>query len=638
MGLLARLCAILLISIILAQPAFASPPCYDELDADAHSLEIAETIYQMDWMEYTCDAGAMGWAPAHTDISEWACEYATDSTYRWAYANGSSAANVTELGRSVVAEACETHDLSAGCVAFSSDWHSLQTAENAYYTDNNEYSCDLTGYWAPAHTDLSQWSCNSAGLGGYEWTFTSGVGEEYTLDETESVDCSDKWKCTADGFGGDTTEIDEVVDTNSVPHNLTLEVIGNGKVFWPAPVNVSGLNLTAMVVIGSNLVSVDTSEYGNLDKAANVTIYDLPYLRQPVVYRNGAACTTHCSHISYLGGDYTFGVNGFSNYTSGPNAALEIYDDNDAQGGSQGKDVGDNIYFFANYSNVTSGLPIDNTLGSCSITFSEAPAGPHAMSYNSTSRLWEYNRTFSGGPVSWSVSCTSPTYEPLALGDTLNFPSLLGTSAPSGVANITKFAEGRYEYSGGIANETTEGGNVTGYNLTGNESTEKWAGYYGNVTAWKVLGLDGSRLMYGWSWDALNGGEVCASTGTTFDWDSPAPVAGTDVDDVWGFDSSDSDSANMTLTTTANYYVAEHSGTTNGTYTYNGSRAGVWQTFVLGDGSGFAPGNKNGLAFCVNISGTQTAFTGDPHMFQLMVATNDAPSTYESYYFFLELD
>ena len=152
---------ILILSIILIHPIFAGP-CYDNLYDDARALSIYEDTYNAENGEYTCDKGLLGWTPTHTNIDEWNCEYADRHGYGWNYTNGSSNSNVSNMGVWVSAPACPTPDMALGCLKFSSDLQSLKNAEEVYYNENLVYSCDLTGYWTPANTSPSQWTCLGA--------------------------------------------------------------------------------------------------------------------------------------------------------------------------------------------------------------------------------------------------------------------------------------------------------------------------------------------------------------------------------------------------------------------------------------------------------------------------------------------
>lgn len=181
------------------------------------------------------------------------------------------------------------------------------------------------------------------------------------------------------------------------------------------------------------------------------------------------------------------------------------------------------------------------------------------------------------------------------------------------------------------ANYTTEGGNVTNLNLTGNVSTEKWAGYWGNVSGNIVLS-PGTAMFYTWNWDSSYGGEVCAiAAPSEFDWSAVQNIGAAVIDTAWGFFAGDVDSAASTFAdascnvNVAGVAVAPSTGvTTNG---------GTFETCAVGDGGA----NKSDVAFCVNITQGGTLFntlTGD---YQLLAATNESVGGFETHYFWLEL-
>ncbi|NYZ76902.1 hypothetical protein H0O02_01145, partial [Candidatus Micrarchaeota archaeon] len=571
----AVLSAIFLLFLI---PAAHAGACYSKLNTDATSLQGAETNYASDNGAYTCSAAAMGWTPVYTSLSEWTCEYATDSTYRWTYLNGTSSANATESGRDVAADECIIGQLSPGCLQFASELQSLKTSEEAYFTDHTFYGCDLGAYW----TVPDGWVCNSAGGSGYTWTFTSQLGEVFVVNESSDVDCSEQLFCNSSGFGGATTNTSAIIRTKNFT-GLKLEAVGSGKISWAGSLDLAGLNISSIVAISNNLVSVDTGTIANLNRPANVTIYDLTYRERPVLYRNSAVCSSGtCTFISYAGGDYSFSVTGFSNYTTGPNSRLFIYDDNDPEGGSQGKQAGDNVFFFANYSNITSGVPITNAIGSCNISFSEAPNGPSAMAYNATSKLWEYNRTISGTSINWNVSCDATGYEPLTTTDNALLSSdVNGTQVDLYAANITNSTDlARWEPNVTPGNDTTEGGNITMLNLNGSSLTDRWAGYFGNISGDLLLtdyAGGSASYLYSWSWNSSYGGVVCASTNSTLGRIDIAGAAGSDIDIAWGFGS-----------------VAD-----NGAATFNGSNCSlVFDSTPVSDANYADTGPAGGFRTC----------------------------------------
>jgi len=256
-----------------------------------------------------------------------------------------------------------------------------------------------------------------------------------------------------------------------------------------------------------------------------------------------------------------------------------------------------------------------------------------AAGYNESAfELWEY------ASGSWALLNNTPDivnnilalsglvpasgYGPLNNGPS---PSAPGSMGPA--SNATLVEEGRYNYTGGIANETTEGGNVTGFNLTGNDSTDRWAGYFGNVSGEIVLGINASNIMYDWAWNGA-AGEVCATaTAGTFDWAGLAAATAQELNSIFSHAAS-SDNATSTLT--------DASGTINIEGTSVTSTAVIddqnWQTVAIGDGGG---ASKADYAFCVNLTAGAPTVAGSSGNYQLMVATQ--PATIETYYFFMDL-
>ena len=204
---------------------------------------------------------------------------------------------------------------------------------------------------------------------------------------------------------------------------------------------------------------------------------------------------------------------------------------------------------------------------------------------------------------------------------------LAGVFAISDAATGTVVEEGYYTYSGAQASDPTEGGNVTGYNLTGNDSTDRWAGYFGNVTGDIVLGLTESEIMYSWTWNG-GAGEVCASAGAgTFDWANLAITTAADINTIFVQGAAD-DNATNTLTDATGTIDIDGTTVTSAAVTDDQS----WETVAVEDGGGAV---KEDYAFCVNMSSGAATVTGANGNYQLMVATQ--PATIETYYFFLEL-
>jgi len=197
--------------------------------------------------------------------------------------------------------------------------------------------------------------------------------------------------------------------------------------------------------------------------------------------------------------------------------------------------------------------------------------------------------------------------------------------------NWTVLGTGKYTPTKN-ANVTTEGGNVTNVDFASNISTEKWAGFWGNVSGAVVL-TPGSSMFYTWTWDSSNGGEVCAVAASSgFDWASVQQTAAAAVDGIWNFGSA-IDNATNTLTSSCAVTVA---GTPVSGSAGNYTGVGGFETCVVADD--VAPADKSDLAFCVNITQNGNLFNGQPGDYELLTATNETAGQYETYYFWLELD
>jgi len=97
------------------------------------------------------------------------------------------------------------------------------------------------------------------------------------------------------------------------------------------------------------------------------------------------------------------------------NSALRIWDDADPDGGSHQINVSQQAKFYANYSNATSKAPIVGA--NCTVQFPDQTA---TMTYNATSRFYEYNRTFtSPGLTPYNISCNATLYQRLNLTDSI---------------------------------------------------------------------------------------------------------------------------------------------------------------------------------------------------------------------------
>ncbi|MFP4400437.1 MAG: hypothetical protein ACLFPQ_01020, partial [Candidatus Woesearchaeota archaeon] len=180
--------------------------------------------------------------------------------------------------------------------------------------------------------------------------------------------------------------------------------------------NFSGADLDSQINLSNNHVEINSANLHNsINSSANISIYNLTFLHDPVVYKDGSLCITpECNTTNYENNTLNMTVSGFSTYAAGANALLTIWDPTDIKGGENTVYPDDDVVFTANYSNI-SGTPLNRSDIFCNISFSDRENATR-MNYSSTTGLYTYTRSFSSHiSYGWNVSCnaTSLGYEPI---------------------------------------------------------------------------------------------------------------------------------------------------------------------------------------------------------------------------------
>ena len=250
----------------------------------------------------------------------------------------------------------------------------------------------------------------------------------------------------ASSFDGATTDFSALPDISSAG-SVVLENSSYGAINWSGGgYDVINADFDANVRFGQDWVYVDSlALHPSLNSSANVTFYNVGY-QYPLVYRNGAVCSS-CQVQSFSGGELTFSVTGFSNYSIGSNSYLGVWDDSDVSAVANGSQM----TFYANYSNSSSGAPISSN-AYCEFTQNSSGSWSAIanMTYNPSSLLYEINRTFSS-PVDarFNVSCyTTQAYGNLTTND--------GFSVVQGISSCGEIsAAGDYYLMGDVSSNTT---------------------------------------------------------------------------------------------------------------------------------------------------------------------------------------
>ena len=259
--------------------------------------------------------------------------------------------------------------------------------------------------------------------GDYEWWITCSDGANEKESEKRSLSIRFPSPSYANFDDPETTDFESVEDITNVCQPL-LGKVGVFRIVWYGCVNASWADFDTYITFGYNFVDVDSANLNDtFNTSANITFYGLSYLHTPVILRDGKICNPpDCVITSYSSGTLSFNVTHFTNYSSSANSNLSIWDQTDPEGGSRTVYVNENVTFFANYTNLTSGEPINGSGVYCEISFNVSPYGPFNMTFNSSSLLYEYNRSFSlGGFYSWNVTCNGSVqdYEPLSANDSI---------------------------------------------------------------------------------------------------------------------------------------------------------------------------------------------------------------------------
>ena len=157
----------------------------------------------------------------------------------------------------------------------------------------------------------------------------------------------------------------------------------------------------------NNFIELDSVKYPQFNKSADITFYNLAFEKTPIILKNGILCQD-CRVIAYNNGSFSFSVQGFTNYTAGPNSLLEVWN-------SDNTEISENADFYANYTNRTSGIIVSNA--TCKIEFSDSSS---LMAFNLTKGIYEFSRAFSAyGNYSYDISCNHTDFETLNAADTI---------------------------------------------------------------------------------------------------------------------------------------------------------------------------------------------------------------------------
>lgn len=225
--------------------------------------------------------------------------------------------------------------------------------------------------------------------------------------------------------------------------------------------------------------------------------------------------------------------------------------------------------------------------------------------------------------------------------------------ATAEVGNATDVSRGdsvRYSLGATGSVQQAWAGNVTGFKMNATSITQRWQGFYGNITGDIVLGDGSNNLFYEWG-NANPTGEILAANHTGPDWSSIYCVN-------WSSSPSDRRYNEQTLNSFIGYTTDSEranqdaiNGTFNQTFLSSVTIGSV--TFTSSnncsmatpfDNNGYSPdyqelilSDNESVIFAGILEDGVTGFNGAEADFQLMVGDDGDDSVTTDYYFFVEL-
>jgi hypothetical protein len=299
---------------------------------------------------------------------------------------------------------------------------------------------NISGTWMANETktitgtsDSESYSLYNINNGTYIWnceTYDNNGNSDFAVNRTFSIVEPVQPNATEFNVTYGSTNLSAIPDLNNVT-NLTLAA-EKGKIQFPADYGVDANNqdYDTNIEIGDSFISVNTSALNpTFNASANLTM-NVPGCPAKIYYGEGvyassqdiiaegnvcnASSDPSCTNVNCSNNTVTFTVSHFTGFASGVTANLTVWDENDTgvPYGNQAKYVGDDVKFFANYTNSTD--PIQGA--SCSINFSDSSG---SMSYNS-SGFYEYTRSFIFNQnYDWNATCSKTGYDILTAIDNI---------------------------------------------------------------------------------------------------------------------------------------------------------------------------------------------------------------------------
>lgn len=206
---------------------------------------------------------------------------------------------------------------------------------------------------------------------------------------------------------------------------------------------------------------------------------------------------------------------------------------------------------------------------------------------------------------------------------------LSGIAIASGAPGGASTTVGPTEQGTGTASTTQDlqGGNVTEVNVTGNQITGRWGGFYGSISGGIQLADSGSGLFYEWTVSDYTDAMVFVANSTVSDWASLA--AATNANQPTYVQGVAADNWTNTFSTTEAFNSSSIGiADVPFTQTFDNTNTSTFKTYSL-----YAP-TESAYVYAGKAINDATGFNGETVDYQVLAP---ADSGVVSYQFYLEL-
>ncbi len=198
-------------------------------------------------------------------------------------------------------------------------------------------------------------------------------------------------------------------------------------------------------------------------------------------------------------------------------------------------------------------------------------------------------------------------------------------------ANVTAGTPEAYNWAPTVTSTTIIGGNVSQVNVTSVQVTDKWVGFYGEVSGSIVLGDSTGNTFYQWTISDPTGGVVYATNNTVSDWSTLSPLYA-DSGYLPDFLISGTDSFNNTFVDQEDFVSPTITvNSVNYTTTWQGGSKGIdFKTYAMYADSGAT------LVWAGKVKADSTSFNSNTADYQILAGVNQIGAE-QTFYFYLEL-